>query len=79
VIVLPIIDWGFRFQPLQLASMFADAGQRVFYLATIFSETGAPFSNRSDRGSSRFSYPARPPCPPTGMNWVLQLTNSRKP
>lgn len=37
LIVLPIIDWDFRYQrPQQLASQFADQGHRVFYLRTTF-------------------------------------------
>ncbi|MBN1267396.1 MAG: polysaccharide pyruvyl transferase family protein [Anaerolineales bacterium] len=37
VIVLPIIDWEFRFQrPQQIARQFARNGQRVFYARTTF-------------------------------------------
>jgi GT2 family glycosyltransferase/glycosyltransferase involved in cell wall biosynthesis len=43
VIAFSIIDWSFRFQrPQQLASQFAEAGHRVFYVATTFSEHDAP-------------------------------------
>lgn len=41
VVVLPIIDWDFRFQrPQQMARQFADHGQRVFYARTEFSPDG---------------------------------------
>jgi GT2 family glycosyltransferase/glycosyltransferase involved in cell wall biosynthesis len=37
VIVLPIIDWHFRYQrPQQLASQFASRGHRVFYVSATF-------------------------------------------
>lgn len=40
VIVLPIIDWGFRFQrPQHLSRQFARHGYRVFYVKTVFSGT----------------------------------------
>lgn len=39
VIVLPVIDWDFRFQrPQQLSLEFAKHGHRVFYLNTKFSQ-----------------------------------------
>ena len=39
VIVMPIIDWDFRFQrPQQLADQFARHGHRVFYFSTTFHE-----------------------------------------
>ena len=41
VVCLPIIDWGFRWQrPQQIASRFAAAGHRVFYLAQNFRADG---------------------------------------
>ncbi len=41
IVVLPIIDWEFRFQrPQQLARAFSRRGHRVFYLRTAF--RGAP-------------------------------------
>jgi GT2 family glycosyltransferase len=41
VIVFPVIPWEFRFQrPQQLASQFAQAGHRVFYLETRFHKAG---------------------------------------
>lgn len=44
VLCLPIIDWDFRFQrPQQLASCFAEAGHRVFYVSQRFRPSGAPF------------------------------------
>ena len=44
IVILPIIDWDFRFQrPQQLASSLADAGHRVFYLATRFRAGGPAF------------------------------------
>lgn len=40
VIVLPIIDWGFRFQrPQHLSRQFARHSYRVFYVKTVFSGT----------------------------------------
>lgn len=43
VIVLPIIDWDFRYQrPQQLARGFAKAGHRVFYLTVSFEPTEEP-------------------------------------
>jgi GT2 family glycosyltransferase/glycosyltransferase involved in cell wall biosynthesis len=43
VIVLPIIDWGFRFQrPQQIARQFAKDGHRVFYLKTSFASGREP-------------------------------------
>ena len=43
VIVLPIIDWDFRFQrPQQLARQFARNGHRVFYIRTKFREEDIP-------------------------------------
>ena len=42
VILLPIIDWEFRFQrPQHLARQFARNGHRVFYARTTFGEPGA--------------------------------------
>ena len=39
VIVLPIIDWGFRFQrPQHIARLFAKHGHRAFYLTTVFDD-----------------------------------------
>lgn len=39
VIVLPIIDWEFRFQrPQQIATRLAAAGHRVFYVRTTFAD-----------------------------------------
>jgi polysaccharide pyruvyl transferase CsaB len=41
VVCLPIIDWGFRWQrPQQIASRFAAAGHRVFYVAQNFRADG---------------------------------------
>ncbi|MFI5175469.1 MAG: methyltransferase domain-containing protein [Terriglobia bacterium] len=41
LICFPIIDWDFRFQrPQQLATQFARAGHRVFYLRTNFHQSG---------------------------------------
>jgi GT2 family glycosyltransferase/glycosyltransferase involved in cell wall biosynthesis len=41
ILVFPIIDWDFRFQrPQQLARGLAQAGHRVFYLATMFNPRG---------------------------------------
>src|SRR5437867_4439438 len=43
VIVFPIIDWEFRFQrPQQIATQFAEAGHRVFYLRPAFSRRRNP-------------------------------------
>lgn len=37
VLVLPVIDWGFRFQrPQQLALQFAQNGHRVLFASTVF-------------------------------------------
>ena len=45
VLCLPIIDWGFRWQrPQQIASRFAAAGHRVFYVAQTFRADGPPFT-----------------------------------
>lgn len=50
VVCLPIIDWDFRFQrPQQLASCFADAGHRVFYVSQKLRSAGAPFELRQVR------------------------------
>ncbi|HPW54399.1 MAG TPA: glycosyltransferase [Thermoanaerobaculaceae bacterium] len=44
VLCLPIIDWDFRFQrPQQLASCFAEAGHRVFYVSQRFRASGPPY------------------------------------
>lgn len=44
IVILPIIDWDFRFQrPQQLACHLADAGHRVFYLAQRFRARGPAF------------------------------------
>jgi GT2 family glycosyltransferase len=43
VIILPIIDWNFRFQrPQQIATRFAAAGHRVFYVASTFRDGPGP-------------------------------------
>jgi GT2 family glycosyltransferase/glycosyltransferase involved in cell wall biosynthesis len=51
VIIFPIIDWDFRFQrPQQIASCFAKAGHRVFYLRTTITRRRNPaFRRISDR------------------------------
>ncbi|MGE5278783.1 MAG: polysaccharide pyruvyl transferase CsaB, partial [Acidobacteriota bacterium] len=52
VVCLPIIDWDFRFQrPQQLASRFAAAGHRVFYVAQTFREKGPAYEIRKKRDS----------------------------
>lgn len=46
IIILPIIDWDFRYQrPQQLASQLAKSGHRVFYVQTTFrhNDNCAPF------------------------------------
>lgn len=41
VLMLPIIDWEFRFQrPQQIATQLADHGHRVYYLRTTFGNSG---------------------------------------
>jgi glycosyltransferase involved in cell wall biosynthesis/SAM-dependent methyltransferase len=43
VVCFPVIEWDFRFaRPQQLASSFADAGHRVFYISQKFRPTGEP-------------------------------------
>jgi GT2 family glycosyltransferase/glycosyltransferase involved in cell wall biosynthesis len=43
LIIFPVIDWNFRFQrPQQLATQFASAGHRVFYVSTTFCEGSVP-------------------------------------
>jgi glycosyltransferase involved in cell wall biosynthesis len=50
IIVLPIINWGFRFQrPQQLSQQLAVNGHRVFYIDTKFStNTGLQVNNISE-------------------------------
>jgi GT2 family glycosyltransferase/glycosyltransferase involved in cell wall biosynthesis/predicted nucleic acid-binding Zn-ribbon protein len=50
VICFPIIDWDFRFQrPQQLMSRFADAGHRVFYVASASHASGPAYIIREKR------------------------------
>lgn len=47
VLCFPIIEWDFRFQrPQQLMSRFAEAGHRVFFVATRLRPFGEPFEIR---------------------------------
>ncbi len=61
VIVLPIIDWGFRHQrPQQLSKQFAAHGHQVFYGSTTFLPPGAdPAVTVIDENVLEFQLPAR--------------------
>ena len=57
VIVLPIIDWEFRFQrPQQLARQFALNGQRVFYTSTTFT-AGSMLKNELEQNVFQIDLP----------------------
>jgi GT2 family glycosyltransferase len=61
VIVFPIIDWDFRFQrPQQLASQFAAAGHRVFYIATTFCHGTTPILRPLRQGVVEVQLPGPP-------------------
>jgi 2-polyprenyl-3-methyl-5-hydroxy-6-metoxy-1,4-benzoquinol methylase/glycosyltransferase involved in cell wall biosynthesis len=50
VICFPSIEWDFRFaRPQQMASRFADAGHRVFYVSHEFRPGGEPYIVREKR------------------------------
>ena len=50
VVCLPIVDWDFRFQrPQQIATRFAEAGHRVFYLEQGFRSRGPAYEIRRKR------------------------------
>ena len=58
VIVLPIIDWHFRYQrPQQLASRFAARGHRVFYVATAFRDSHKAVVRSLARGVAEVQLP----------------------
>lgn len=58
VIVLPIIDWHFRYQrPQQLASRFALRGHRVFYVATAFHDSDKAIVRSLARGIAEIQLP----------------------
>jgi squalene synthase HpnC len=62
VIILPVIDWDFRFQrPQQLALRFARAGHRVFYVRTTFTEGESPLLRRLDERIFEVQLPAPAP------------------
>ena len=49
IVILPIIDWSFRFQrPQQMARQFAEHGHRVFYVATTFKPKPKPTGKLDD-------------------------------
>jgi GT2 family glycosyltransferase/glycosyltransferase involved in cell wall biosynthesis len=49
IVILPIIDWSFRFQrPQQIARQFAEHGHRVFYVATTFKPRPEPTGKLDD-------------------------------
>jgi GT2 family glycosyltransferase/glycosyltransferase involved in cell wall biosynthesis len=61
VIVFPIIDWNFRFQrPQQLASRFAEAGHRVFYIGATFCDGTAPIIRPLRQGVVEIQLPGPP-------------------
>jgi len=52
IVCFPIIDWDFRFQrPQQLMSQFADAGHRVFYVASGSPSSGAAYTIQPKRSN----------------------------
>jgi GT2 family glycosyltransferase/glycosyltransferase involved in cell wall biosynthesis len=58
VIVLPIIDWHFRYQrPQQLSTRFAGRGHRVFYVSAAFQSTDRASVRSLARGVAEVQLP----------------------